>query len=132
MKDKLKKGKYKVKFSSEFNENKKNKIILTLTISRDLKELIKYLTIDETTKDTLQGRDVERFKYIKSIWRGVSTQDRTILCSTELLNKGQIKIEFDNITRMEEIIDSIKYTYRTLLKNILKAFSENEIEFEIN
>lgn len=57
-------GNYKIKFKTLFNGKKSDYIILNMSVSEDLKKLLKDAIIEEEIKEIIKGYDLNNFREI--------------------------------------------------------------------
>lgn len=130
-------GNYKVNFKSYFLDDVESSeyVFLDLSITEDLKELIKKVALEKKVEDSYRdGSDGTKFKRHLAktpIFSALYSNYRQILFGVDLLKNSKITLKFVDIEILNRAIDDLKEDVRRLIKNYL-TISELNVTISYN
>ena len=132
---------YKLKFTTSYDESDANGefVILNISISDELKALIKGSTINAISEVTIsRGPDdthapkIKRYKIKSVINNQLSSGSRDIIFAKELVDSGNISLKYKSVDLVIHTIDSLKSNFRTLIETIVGCLNiSQEVTFNV-
>ena len=121
-------GTYKVNFKTRFDLENDDFIYLDVTMSEDLKELIKSICLLE--EDTIP---YERYTFVSQkykvkswLYNSLVNDDRDFLFDVGLLKDGTLSVKFNNTDYVMSVVRRFKEGAKGIIDNVLK-FREYEV-----
>jgi len=120
-------GSYKAKFKTKFDKRKNDNILLSISISEDLRKVLKESTIDELANfsynDGDSYRNSQRYKVKRWVYSALYDDRRDIIFSKKLVDDGELDLTFNSVSMIDPAINGIKETVRQLIQTVLKYSS---------
>lgn len=130
-KEKLKLGLYKVTFKSELDTGKRERIELTVNITRDLKYLLhNFIASKEMISEVILGTKYKRYKYKAKLLGSLNGWGGNIIFAKELVEKEQITLMVESIETLEELIKVFKRGFKYLIETLLMGTQRTEITYK--
>jgi len=123
-------GNFKIKFLTDFNHRKSQYIKLKISVSDDLRKLLKDCSVDELAE--VQDREgINKFKrYLIRTWINQSifgldsTFSKETMFSQKLIDNGEFEIQVSSIQMLETQIKD----YKQIIKLVVEAVSKAKID----
>ncbi len=118
-------GNYKVKFKTQFDNDKGDFLTLHISVSDDLKELLNKSVIDEETEFAFHnGSDdyqkLKRYKVKSWIFNALTGNYKEFLFGVKLLKNGEMKVKLQQVSMIDDLIDEFKQSLKQLIQTVLK------------
>ena len=117
-------GKYTMNFKTIFDRAHADFIILNISVSDDLRQMIKSTAISETTEYSILGVDetmeLKRYKAKKWIYCTLISKAKAALFDKILLDTGETQFRFASAIYLEDFIRGFKSELKILVQNVFK------------
>ena len=116
--------KYRMKLKRTFDRTKSEYIILKITVSDELRQLIKSATIDELIEEPFRlgeiNMDISRYKIKKWIYSSMPyTRYKALIFHQHLMDKGELRVEFDSVRVLEDVLSMLKENVKAIIQTVL-------------
>jgi hypothetical protein len=116
--------KYMINIKRSFDRARSEYIILKITVSEELRQLIKSAAIDEDTEESLRLGEIDmkfqRYKVKKWVYSALSYSNyKALIFHKHLLDESEIMLEFDSVRVLDEFLTSLKQNVKTIIQTIL-------------
>ena len=117
-------AKYMMNIKRSFDRAKSEYIILKITVSEELRQLLKSAAIDEDTEESLRLGEInmnfQRYKVKKWVYSALSySAYKTLIFHKQFLDEGEIRVEFDSVRVLDEFLTSLKQNVKTIIQTML-------------
>jgi len=129
-------GNYKAKFKTSFNKKKSDFIFLNVSISEDLRNLIKEIVIinEETEFTFYNGEQEDKYKrYLvkKWVYSALYGSYKDFLFEKNLIDKNELKVKLIDVKRIDSLIEDFKENFRRFIEVVLK-YSKIDVNVSFN
>ena len=128
-------GKYKIKTKTKISDDGE-KIILNLEFNDDLRKFLKHSCSDDKEKvediyDFNPDWKNKRYKIKTAVFKQMPYKQAGIIFNCNLLDKGLVEIEINDISTAEILLDYIRRNLKELIRFYYNLDEENTISFKL-
>lgn len=110
-------GLYQLRYEVDFDFSKDSKIYLTLKTNEPLKDLLREVVINEIGTTNFEGKSYERYLIRAWVANKVNPSNgREFLFFKDLIDKGQVVINFSEVYVLETVIEKIRKAFNSFLQ----------------
>lgn len=136
VKDKKVIGNYKAKFKTSFDKENNDYIFLNISLSEDLRRLIKGVIVeDEKTifsyYNGSEDNSYTRYLVKKWVYGALYGGYRDFLFEKKLIDKNELKVKILEVKQIDSLISDFKENFRRLIEVVLK-YSKVDINVSFN
>ena len=128
-------GKYKISFKTLFDNNNSNYIVLKVSLSHDLRQLIMSTILDDEVEYNLYNGSEEialkRYKVKRWVFSSLNRNYRDSLFSKQLLDTGEAEFKFTSVLYLDDFMRQLKSNTKLLLQTI-HDYSEINVTVNFN
>lgn len=132
----LKSGNFNVNCKSKFDIDSSDYIILTITQSEDLNQLIKQVIIDSTTESRVYEPNAEepiiRYKVKGWLYNSLSSlgsYSKDVLFLKDFVDNKKIELKFMDLYKLDSLITELRYATKQVVETALKY---NDLDVNIS